>query len=123
MAYLASWGTIILEGLYQGFLKEGDKIGTFADGYTYSGHPVCAAVALETLKLYEERSILDHVRKVAPHFQAGLRRLESHPLVGEVRGIGLIAGIQLVQATSPHQPFHPHPQLPTYLAQLPHHPS
>src|SRR5258708_37730806 len=101
MAYLASWGTIILEGLYQGFLKEGDKIGTFADGYTYSGHPVCAAVALETLKLYEERSILDHVRKVAPHFQAGLRRLESHPLVGEVRGIGLIAGVERVQGKAP----------------------
>src|SRR5258707_4570274 len=108
---------IISEGLYQAFLSQIDKIGTFAHGYTYSGHPVCAAVALETLKLYEERSILDHVRKVAPHFQAGLRRLESHPLVGEVRGIGLIAGIELVQDKATKQAFDPKAGIGAHLAQ------
>ena len=53
--------------------------------------------ALETLKLYEERQILDHVGKVTPVLQEGVRRFAGHPLVGEVRGVGLIAGIELVR--------------------------
>src|SRR5260221_404058 len=88
-AYLPISATIISEGLYQAFLSESDKIGTFAHGYTYSGHPVCAAVALETLKIYEERNILEHVRKVARparrrrgdrhhHRQPVLSRLDQH---------------------------------------------
>src|SRR5713226_4614390 len=116
-AYLPISATIISEALYQAFLSQSDKIGTFAHGYTYSGHPVCAAVALETLKLYEERNILEHVRKVAPRFQDGLRRFESHPLVGEVRGIGLIAGIELVQDKASKQSFDPKAGIGAHLAQ------
>ncbi len=116
-AYLPISATIISEALYQAFLSQSDKIGTFAHGYTYSGHPVCAAVALETLKIYEERNILEHVRKVAPRFQDGLRRFESHPLVGEVRGIGLIAGIELVQDKKTKQSFDPKAGIGAHLAQ------
>jgi len=116
-AYLPISATIISEALYQAFLSQSDKIGTFAHGYTYSGHPVCAAVALETLKIYEERNILEHVRKVAPRFQDGLRRFESHPLVGEVRGIGLIAGIELVQDKASKQSFDPKAGIGAHLAQ------
>lgn len=71
------------------------KIGTFGHGYTYSGHPVSAAVALETLKIYEERKLFDHVKSVAHHLQDGLRQFADHPIVGEVRGTGLIAGVHL----------------------------
>ena len=116
-AYLPISATIISEALYQAFLSQSDKIGTFAHGYTYSGHPVCAAVALETLKIYEERNILEHVRKVAPRFQDGLRRFESHPLIGEVRGIGLIAGIELVQDKASKQSFDPKAGIGAHLAQ------
>jgi len=116
-AYLPISATIISEALYQAFLNESDKIGTFAHGYTYSGHPVCAAVALETLKIYEERNILEHVRKVAPRFQAGLRRLADNPVVGEVRGIGLIAGVELVQDKQTKQSFDPKAGIGAYLAQ------
>jgi len=116
-AYLPISATIISEGLYQAFLSESDKIGTFAHGYTYSGHPVCAAVAVETLKIYEERNILEHVRKVAPRLQAGLRRLADNPIVGEVRGIGLIAGIELVQDKATKQSFDPKAGIGAYLAQ------
>ena len=73
------------------------KIGVFGHGYTYSGHPVAAAVALETLKIYEERDIIRHVRKVAPAMQDGLRALADHPLVGEGRGIGLIGAVEMVR--------------------------
>jgi len=116
-AYLPISATIISEALYQAFLNESDKIGVFAHGYTYSGHPVCAAVALETLKLYDERKILEHVRKVAPRFQGGLHRLADHPLVGEVRGIGLIAGIELVQDKKTKQSFDAKAGIGAYLAQ------
>jgi 4-aminobutyrate--pyruvate transaminase len=106
-SYLPISATLISEELYDAFKRESDKIGVFAHGYTYSGHPVCAAVALETLKIYEERDILSHVRKMAPLFQDGLRNFAKHPLVGEVRGIGLVAGIELVADKAAKTPFDP----------------
>jgi 4-aminobutyrate--pyruvate transaminase len=115
--YLPISATIISEDLFQAFLDESDKIGTFGHGYTYTGHPVCAAVALETLKLYEERHILDHVRKVAPGFQEAMHKLADHPLVGDVRGIGLIAGIELVQDKANRTSFDPKGGVVAYLAQ------
>ncbi len=104
-AYLPISATVISEDIYQACLQESDKIGVFAHGYTYSGHPVSAAVALETLKIYEERDILGHVRKVAPRFQEKLRSFASHPMVGEVRGVGLIGGIELVSDKATKVPF------------------
>jgi len=89
--------TVVNDELYQAFVTQSDKIGIFAHGFTYSAHPVACAVALETLKVYEERDILDHVRRVMPSFHRRLRELGSHPLVGEARGIGLIGAIELVQ--------------------------
>jgi 4-aminobutyrate--pyruvate transaminase len=106
-AYLPISATIISEPIYRALVAESEKIGTFAHGFTYSGHPVCCAVALEALALYEERDILSHVRKVAPRLQDGLRRFQSHPLVGEVRGIGLIAGVELVRDKATKAPFPP----------------
>jgi 4-aminobutyrate--pyruvate transaminase len=58
---------------------------------------VPAAVAIETLKIYEERDIVGHVRRVAPRFQKALNALVDHPLVGEAHGVGLIGGLQLVK--------------------------
>jgi 4-aminobutyrate---pyruvate transaminase len=116
-AYLPISATLISEGLYQAFLSQSDKIGVFGHGYTYTGHPVAAAVALETLKLYEERHILEHVRSVAPRFQAGVQQLAHHPLVGEVRGIGLIAGIELVQDKASKASFDPKAGVGQYLQQ------
>ena len=67
-------------------LAQSDKLGIFGHGYTYSSHPVPAAVALETLKIYEERDIVAHVRRVAPRMQAGIRAHADHPLIGDARG-------------------------------------
>jgi 4-aminobutyrate--pyruvate transaminase len=106
-AYLPISATVISEPIYRALVEESEKIGTFAHGFTYSGHPVCCAVALETLKIYEERDILGHVRAVAPHLQQGLRRFADHPLVGEVRGIGLIAAVELVMDKASKAPFDP----------------
>ncbi|HZB90153.1 MAG TPA: aspartate aminotransferase family protein, partial [Stellaceae bacterium] len=106
-AYLPISATVISDELYQAFVAQSEKIGLFAHGFTYSAHPVCCAVALETLRLYEERDILGHVRAIAPRFLEGLRRFADHPLVGEVRGIGLIAGVELVQNKATKAPFDP----------------
>ncbi len=72
------------------------KHGVLGHGYTYSAHPVPAAVALETLRIYEERDIVGHVRSLVPLFRAGLEKLKSSSIVGDIRTIGLIAGVELV---------------------------
>jgi 4-aminobutyrate--pyruvate transaminase len=96
-AYVPISAVLVSEKVWQGMQRQSDKIGTFGHGYTYTAHPVPAAVALETLKIYEERDIVGHVRRVAPRFQKALMALVDHPLVGEAHGVGLIGGLQLVK--------------------------
>ena len=84
------------EAMYQAMLDESRKIGVFGHGFTYSGHPVAAAVALKTLDIYARERIADVAARKAPQFQARLSTLGEHPLVGEARGLGLIGGIELV---------------------------
>lgn len=105
--YLPISALMVNEGIYQAMLAESRKIGTFGHGFTYSGHPVAAAVALETLKIYEEESILEQVRSVIPHFQQRLHALASHPLVGEARGHGLLGAVELVADRETKAPFAP----------------
>src|ERR1700761_1875000 len=95
-AYLPISATVISEKIAEAITKHSGKLGTFAHGFTYAGHPVSAAVALETLKIYEERDILAHVRQVGPHLQDKLQALSTHPLVGEARGVGLIGAVHIV---------------------------
>ncbi len=104
-AYLPISAVLMDEKVYDVLRDNSAKIGVFGHGYTYSGHPVCAAVALETLKIYEERDILGHVREVAPRLQEGIRGFADHPLVGEVRGIGLIGAIELVRNKETRESF------------------
>jgi 4-aminobutyrate--pyruvate transaminase len=93
-------------------LVESDKQGSFAHGYTYAGHPVMAAVALETLKIYDEISIVDHVRKLEPTFLSLLRELEKHPLVGHADGCGLIGGIEIIKDKSTREQFSANARIP-----------
>jgi len=75
-----------------------DEGGEFFHGFTYSGHPVACAVALENLRIIQDEGLVERVRDdIGPYFQAKLHELSDHPLVGEVRGVGLIAGIELVR--------------------------
>lgn len=80
-----------------GLEEQSRKRGVYAHGFTYGGHPVAAAVALETLNIYRERDIVGHVQRVSIPFQSRANELFAHPLVGCVRGIGLLAGIELVK--------------------------
>jgi 4-aminobutyrate---pyruvate transaminase len=103
--YLPIAAVMVSDKIYSALVSESEKIGVFAHGFTYSGHPVPSAVALETLKIYEERDILSHVRKVAPKFQSRLREFADHPIIGEARGIGLVGAVELVANKSTKAPF------------------
>jgi 4-aminobutyrate--pyruvate transaminase len=105
--YLPISAVMISEQIWQACYKQSGKIGVFGHGFTYSGHPVSAAVALETLRLYEELDILEHVQSNAPVLQDGLRQLADHPLVGNARGIGYIGALELVRDKETKQPFAP----------------
>ena len=93
-SFLPISATMVNDRVFQALAAESHKIGTFGHGYTYSGHPVPAAVAIETLKIYDEMNIAEHASTVGAHMQAELRRrFEGHELVGEVRGVGLIGAV------------------------------
>ena len=105
--YIPISALLISEPIWQAMVAESEQIGVFAHGYTYSGHPVAAEVALETLAIYAERDIVGHVRSVAPVLQDGLRQLADHPLVGEARGVGLVGALELVSDKATKAPFPP----------------
>ncbi|MGE8575081.1 MAG: aspartate aminotransferase family protein, partial [Burkholderia contaminans] len=105
--YLPISALMVNDAIYRALVAESEKIGTFGHGFTYSGHPVCAAVALETLRIYDEDGVLDHVRSVIPHFQQRVADLADHPLVGEARGAGLLAAVELVADKATKTPFPP----------------
>ena len=78
-----------------------DEGGEFYHGFTYSGHPVSAAVALANLALIEDEGLIEHVRDVtAPYLAKKIKELDSHPLVGETRSFGLLACVELVKHKS-----------------------
>ena len=94
--YLPISALMISDKVYEVLKAQSRKHGALGMGYTYGGHPVSCAVALETLKIYEERDTVGHVRSVAPRFQERLAQLGSSTLVGEARGVGLIGALELV---------------------------
>ncbi|MGO4666727.1 aminotransferase class III-fold pyridoxal phosphate-dependent enzyme [Bosea sp. 2RAB26] len=84
------------EKVYRAIADNAPAGGPIGHGYTYSGHPVSAAVALEVLRLYDEGGILANGQRVGAYFEERLATLADHPLVGEVRARGLLAGVEIV---------------------------
>ena len=115
-AYVPMSALYINDKVYQVIADAAATIGTFGHGYTYSGHPLACAVALETLKIYESDRVVEHVQKVAPRLQAGLRKYVGHPIVGDVRGIGLIGAIELAADPKARKPFDAARGVGAYLA-------
>lgn len=100
----------IAKGLTSGYVPMGgvvvrdevvrvlDEGGEFYHGFTYSGHPVAAAVALENIRILRDEGIVDRVRSTtAPYLQKRWAELADHPLVGETRGVGMVAALELVR--------------------------
>jgi 4-aminobutyrate--pyruvate transaminase len=106
---------LINERIFEGMLIQSDRNGRFVHGYTYAGHPVATAVALETLKIYDEMDMIGHVKAMEPLFLGGLASLAEHPLVGDVRGCGLIAGIEVVADKKTREMFPASVALPARL--------
>lgn len=87
---------VINDEIYQGCLEGSRQLGTFGHGYTYGGHPVCCAVGLKTIEIYQRDKIFERAARLAPKFRALLESFRDHPLVGEVRSVGLIGAIEFV---------------------------
>ena len=116
-AYVPMSALYVSDKIYQAVADASAAVGVFGHGYTYGGHPVACAVALEALKIYESDRIVEHVQRVAPRLQAGLRRHVGHPLVGDVRGLGLIGAIELAADPARRQPFDAARGVGAYLVQ------
>ena len=95
-AYQPIGAVLVTGALYDAFVEHSATLGTFGTGFTYGGHPVACAVALETLRIYEEDDVLGHVNAVGPRFRERVQALQNHPLVGDARSVGLIGAIELV---------------------------
>ncbi len=98
---------LFTDAIYDVIANNSAKIGTFGHGFTAGGHPVATAVALENLRIIAERGLVEHVAAVSPGFQARLRSFAGHPLVGNVRGIGLMGAVELVADKAAKRGFEP----------------
>ena len=106
-SYIPIAALMISERVFEAMTLQSRKISLFGHGFTYSGHPVAAAVAVETLKIYEERDVVAMSKAASPALQRGLRAYADHPIVGEVRGVGMIAGVELSADRAARKPFDP----------------
>jgi 4-aminobutyrate--pyruvate transaminase len=104
-AYIPISAVMVNAKIFNAMMRQSDELGVFGLSLTYSGHPVAAAVARETLAIYEEGDFPARVRELAPRFLGGLESLGDHPLVGNVRGRGLLAGVELMRDKATRTPF------------------
>lgn len=104
-SYFPLSAVLFSDAIYQTIADNSNAIGTFAHGFTASGHPVGAAVAMENLDIFEERDLVGAARRLAPRFERALRGFESHPHVGEARAVGLIGALEFVADKASKAPF------------------
>jgi len=104
-AYVPLSAAIIPGEMYEALVEPVGNVGVFGHGYTYSGHPVACAVASKVLEIYQRDRLFEHAKQVGSVLQDRLSSLNEHPLVGEVRGMGLIAAGELVANKETRQPF------------------
>ena len=114
-AYLPIAAVMVNEEFYRPIAEQTASIGMLGHGFTYSGHPVPAAVALETLDIYDEIDIVGRVRASSPALQDGIRRFADHPLIGETNGVGLLAVVEMVADKANRTPFDPIGKVGPYL--------
>ncbi len=96
---------LINDKVFQGIADQSQSLGTLGHGFTGSGHPVATAVALENLKIIEEEHLVEHAAQMGQLLHSGLQKFADHPLVGEIRGCGLIAAVELVGDRTSKAPY------------------
>ncbi|UUY10334.1 aminotransferase [Pseudomonas sp. J452] len=104
--YLPLGALLVSERLFQEVSGDNAKGASFGHGFTYSGHPVCCAAALQSIEIIEREQLLEHVREVSPYFLERLHALREIPLVADTRGLGLVGVVectlrQMVEAGVP----------------------
>jgi len=120
-SYLPISALLINERISEALVAGSALFGTFGHGFTYSAHPVSAAVSLEVLKLYEERDIVGQVRRQSEVLANAVHAFSSHPLVGDVRVLGLLAGVELVAHRETKEPFAKSRKVGAYLLKRAQH--
>ncbi|MGB3899556.1 MAG: aminotransferase [Mesorhizobium sp.] len=106
-SYLPISALMINQKIYETIAEKSDSVGVFGHGYTYGGHPVCAAVALETIRIYQEDALIDRAAGLDAVMRRHLEPLKDHPLVGDVRGRGLMWGVEVVADKKTKKAFEP----------------
>ncbi|ETX26904.1 aspartate aminotransferase family protein [Roseivivax isoporae] len=117
-SYMPLAAIALNDRVYDAIADNSAKLGTFGHGFTGSGHPVACAVGLENLRIIEEDDLMGNAARLEERFQSGLRRFADHPLVGEVRGVGLIAGLELVADKATRQSFQPAGKIAATVAKM-----
>jgi 4-aminobutyrate--pyruvate transaminase len=113
--YIPIAAVMINEAVFDAIAPQTEEMGTFGHGFTYSGHPVPAAVAIETLRIYEDMDLIKRVKKVSRPFLKRLHSFSEHPLIGETMGVGLIGAIELVCNKATRTSFEPPGKVGAYL--------
>ena len=103
--YVPLGAVFVSDRLIRDIGSDEDRAAVFSNGFTYSGHPVCCAAALANMDVIENEGLLEHVRDIGPYFQARLKELEDLPVVGEVRGRGLMACVECVISKESQDPL------------------
>jgi len=106
-AYLPISAVMLSDRVYAPLAEQAERLGIFGHGYTYSAHPVCAAVALRAQQLMQERDIVGHVRALAPAFAKHVASMGQYDFIGNVRAIGLIGAMEFAADTNTRQKFDP----------------
>ncbi|HDR9483179.1 TPA: aspartate aminotransferase family protein [Burkholderia aenigmatica] len=113
----APMGAVLMsDEIYEGIAGSRTESAAVGHGYTYSAHPVSAAIGLEVLKLYHEGGLLANGQAMAPRFAAGLDALRAHPLVGDARSVGLLGALELVADKARKTRFDPALNVPDKIA-------
>lgn len=103
--YLPLALTLTTEKIYQAFYDDYEKKKTFYHGHTYTANPISCSAALASLEIFEKEKTMERIKNIIPVFQDALERFKGLPLVGDVRGIGLIGALELVKDKKTKQGF------------------
>jgi 4-aminobutyrate--pyruvate transaminase len=112
---------MLSDPIYQTIADHTAKLGNLGHGFTGSGHPVAAAVALENLAIIEEQALVENAAAMGQVLRTELEKFSDHPLVGEVRGVGLIAAVQLIADKKTRRRFDPEGKLGAFIFERAHY--